>query len=48
MKKLFRLISPVEGMPTWEFWLRVLVIAVELILAYCLAEKNNPFFYQAF
>jgi hypothetical protein len=48
MKKLFRLISPVEGMSALEFWLRVLLIAVQLILAYCLAEKNNPFFYQAF
>jgi hypothetical protein len=48
MNKLRCLIAPVEGMSAAMFWLRVLVIAAELVLAYCLAQKNNPFFYQAF
>jgi hypothetical protein len=48
MNKLRYWISPVEGMSPLQFWLRVLLIAVQLILAYCLAEQNNPFFYQAF
>ena len=30
------------------FYGRILLIAVEIVLAYCLAQQNNPFFYQAF
>jgi hypothetical protein len=43
-----RLLFPVEGMSRLKFYLLLLLIAVQLLLAYCLAEQNNPFFYQAF
>ena len=36
------------GLPAWRYWLRLLVVALQLLLAYCLAEQNNPFFYQGF
>ena len=39
---------PSENISNLEFTLRLLLIAAQLILAYCLAEQNNPFFYQAF
>ncbi|MGD0464563.1 MAG: hypothetical protein ABSB74_18915 [Tepidisphaeraceae bacterium] len=48
MNMLRRLLFPVEGMSSWGFYLRLLLIALQLLLAYCLAEQNNPFFYQAF
>jgi hypothetical protein len=48
MKILRQLLFPVEGMTRWGFYLRLLLIALQLLLAYCLAEQNNPFFYQAF
>jgi hypothetical protein len=48
MRLLRRLLLPVEGMSPWGFYLRLLLIVLQLVLAYCLAEQNNPFFYQAF
>jgi hypothetical protein len=39
---------PVEEISPLQFYLRILVIAAQLVLAYCLAQQNNPFFYQAF
>ncbi|HEY1922411.1 MAG TPA: hypothetical protein VGG44_06570 [Tepidisphaeraceae bacterium] len=48
MKLIRRFLLPVEGMSPWGFYLRLLLIALQLLLAYCLAEQNNPFFYQAF
>jgi UDP-N-acetyl-D-mannosaminuronic acid transferase (WecB/TagA/CpsF family) len=38
---------PTEMSP-WRYWFRLLLVAVQLVLAYCLAEQNNPFFYQGF
>lgn len=32
----------------WRYALRLLIVAVELLLAYGLAGQTNPFFYQAF
>lgn len=43
-----RLFRPVPEMPVWEFYLRILAIAVMTVMAWCLAEQDNPFFYQAF
>jgi hypothetical protein len=48
MNLIRRLLFPVQSMPPWRFYLLLLVIALQLLLAYCLAEQNNPFFYQAF
>jgi hypothetical protein len=48
MRILRRLLLPVQGMTPWGFYLRLLLIALQFLLAYCLAEQNNPFFYQAF
>ena len=48
MKTLRNLFCPIEKMSPLGFYLRVLLIAAQLILAYCLAAQHNPFFYQAF
>jgi hypothetical protein len=48
MRLLRRLLFPAESMSPWGFYLRLLLIVLQLVLAYCLAEQNNPFFYQAF
>ena len=48
MKLLRQWLMPVPEMTSWRFYLALLVIALQIILAYCLAEQNNPFFYQAF
>ena len=48
MTLLRRILLPIPGMSPWGFYLRLLLIALQLLLAYCLAEQNNPFFYQAF
>ena len=48
MEKILKWFHPTQEMSPWKFWGLILVIAVELILAYCLAQQNNPFFYQAF
>ena len=48
MNRLRRWLLPVEGMSAAQFFLRLLLIALQIMLAYCLAEQNNPFFYQAF
>ena len=40
--------QPVANMPAWQFCLRVALIALQFVIAFCLAQKNNPFFYQAF
>jgi hypothetical protein len=45
---LRRWLLPVEGMSPLGFYLRLLLIVLQVILAYCLAQQNNPFFYQAF
>lgn len=37
-----------EGLPVWRYVLRVGIVVAELLLAYCLAGQNSPFFYQAF
>ncbi len=40
--------SPVVGM-TWRgLILRLGWIAIQLVLAYCMADEFQPFFYQAF
>ena len=43
-----RLFHPVPEIPVWEFYLRILAIAGMTVMAWCLAEQDNPFFYQAF
>lgn len=35
-------------LPAWRYTVRLLVVATELLLAYCFAGQTNPFFYQAF
>ena len=32
----------------WRFAGRLLLIVVQVLLAYCFAGQSNPFFYQAF
>ena len=41
-------LSPIPDMPWWQFFLRCLWIAVQLIAVYCLANQVGPFFYQRF
>ncbi len=48
MQTILKWFYPVETMPAWQFYLRLLGIAIMIVLSYCLAEQNNPFFYQAF
>ena len=40
-------LHPVE-IPLWRYYLRLLLVVAQLVLAYCLAGHNSPFFYQAF
>ena len=35
-------------LPAWRYAVRLLVVVVELLLAYSFAGQTNPFFYQAF
>jgi hypothetical protein len=48
MKPLSRLSIPVDGIPTWQYLVRMLWIAVQLILIICIGQKGAIFFYQAF
>jgi hypothetical protein len=41
-------LCPIPDMPWWLFALRVAWINIQIIVAYCLAAKMNPFFYQRF
>jgi hypothetical protein len=37
-----------EGISTGQFWLRILWVAAQLIVAFWFAERGNLFFYQRF
>lgn len=37
-----------QAIPVWKVLLRILWIAFQLVLVYCLAQKGEPFFYQGF
>jgi len=43
-----RIICPIDELPCWKFYLRLLWVAAQLMAAYALAKPNNPFFYQMF
>lgn len=40
--------KPVQDMPAWQYYLRLTLVALMFMLAYCMAQQDNPFFYQAF
>lgn len=35
-------------LPAWRYAARLVLVVVQLVLAYCFAGQTNPFFYQAF
>ena len=39
---------PVEGVPAWQFYLRLGWIAAQLTAVYYLSGESEPFFYQGF
>lgn len=41
-------LSPVADIGAKEFCLRLLWVAAQMALAYCMADEFRPFFYQAF
>jgi hypothetical protein len=41
-------LNPVPELPAWKLYLRLFWVAIQLIFAWCLAQPNNPFFYQGF
>ena len=43
-----RWLFPVEGVPAWQFYLRLGWIALQLIAVYYLSGESEPFFYQGF
>jgi hypothetical protein len=43
-----RLSTSVDGIPAWQFAIRLLSLAVQLIAVVCLGQKGVLFFYQAF
>jgi hypothetical protein len=45
---LERLSTPVDGIPAWRFAFRVLWVAVQVILIFCLGQQGVLFFYQGF
>ena len=48
MRSLRRLVNPIDSMPWWAFYGRLLWVVAQLLLAYALSLKATPFFYQAF
>ncbi|HTW94896.1 MAG TPA: hypothetical protein VMD30_08900 [Tepidisphaeraceae bacterium] len=48
MSKFLQWFYPTDDMSPLKVGVLLLIVAVELVLAYCLAQQNNPFFYQAF
>jgi hypothetical protein len=40
--------SPVQDMPVWLYYLKLAAVVIMFMLAYCMAQQDNPFFYQAF
>ncbi len=40
--------KPVEHIFTWQFWLRLVWISVQLITVYFFISSDDPFFYQGF
>jgi hypothetical protein len=47
MNRLRAWIVPPE-LSTGRYFARLLLVVVQIVLAYCLAGQTNPFFYQAF
>jgi hypothetical protein len=43
-----RLLAVTEGIPVWQFVVRLLWLAVQLILVICIGERGVLFFYQGF
>jgi hypothetical protein len=48
MALLERLSTPVDGIPAWRFAFRVLWVAAQVILIFCLGRRGVLFFYQGF
>ena len=48
MTSIKRWLSPIEGLPWWRFYARILWVVVQVFLAFSLITQANPFFYQAF
>jgi hypothetical protein len=40
--------NPMQDMPVWMYYLKLIVVVLMFMLAYCMAQQDNPFFYQAF
>lgn len=40
--------SVVPSLPLWQWAVRIVVVVVELILAYCCSAEGELFFYQGF
>jgi hypothetical protein len=38
----------IDSIPVWQFFLRLLLVAVQLVLVYWLGERGALFFYQGF
>jgi hypothetical protein len=38
----------IDGVPAWQFVLRVVWVAIQLILVYWLGDRGALFFYQGF
>lgn len=47
-RTLLQWLNPIEDMPCWQFYLRLVWIVIQLFLAYVMAAKASLFFYQAF
>jgi len=39
---------PTEQLPAWRYFMRLAWVVAQVLLAYCMAGQNSPFFYQAF
>jgi hypothetical protein len=43
-----RFLAVSDGIPLWQFTLRLVWIAVQVVLVICLGESGVLFFYQGF
>lgn len=47
-RRLQNFLNPVPEIPAWQFYLRILLVALMLTAAYIMAVDADPFFYQGF
>ena len=41
-------LNPVADMSARQFWLRICLISLQLVVVYFLLSQDDPFFYQGF